>query len=394
MGRSDESTEVEFSVTPGSGAASGVHYCFRLTDAGSTSHMTFTDYAEAQMTVFSADLQATHLSDTLTRVQQSGNPDTVTADHSLQFDLPAGYMLSGHPVTVHYADFTLSASGSGPTGSCTGSGSVSSVVFANSNHDLTISGDCVGTVKVIDFRADNPGSTGSKVVTITGYNGGTIPPTDALEIYIVDKDQVFVTATVNPALTFQVGVQVPTDSCTTAFASGGTVDLGELLLSHINSSDVTDVQGHTPGHICTTLSSNALYGTIVTVSSTNSALKSGAHTIPSVTALMSPGTANYGLCTISSGGPGLGGVGYGDAGVSSPNHPVPAGLFAHACAEDLAGGTVQGLTTAPQEVWHVGGATLGDWFEIEVKAAISPTTPSSGSTPYTDTLTFVATGTF
>jgi hypothetical protein len=107
--------------------------------------------------------------------------------------------------------------------------------------------------------------------------------------------------------------------------------------------------------------------------------------ILSNTATLTAGTAGYGLCAGSAGA---------DSGfdVTTPAgvSPTRSAPFNGSCTSSAHG--VGALTTGPQNVWTVADATQNAFVRLYVKAAISPSTPAHAD--YTDTLTFVATGTY
>jgi hypothetical protein len=204
-------------------------------------------------------------------------------------------------------------------------------------------------------------------------------------VFITSDDQVNVTATVDPVLTFNVGAQAAATACDGTFAgAGGTVALGTLSTSAVASSDASSVP-----HICTRVTTNASGGASVTVKSLNASLRSTsvlADTIPSATATLAAGTQGYGICTGSAGG---------DSGRDSTTPvgatPSRSSPFNGASCTS-SGHDVGALTTSAQNLWTIASASQNAFFRIYVKAAISPTTPAHND--YTDTLTFVATGTY
>ncbi len=152
----------------------------------------------------------------------------------------------------------------------------------------------------------------------------------------------------------------------------GTLTTGSVAVSDDSSIRMIVAEGDT----------NAAGGMIVTVMNTNGAsgLKSvsvPADTIPSATAPMAAGTANYGLCVASSGLTGF----------------SRATAYNTTCA--LASGTnnVVGLTSTPADILNSAGAPVTSAHaEIVVNAAIDSVTPAHSD--YEDKLTFIATGTF
>lgn len=318
----------------------------------------------------------TLMKDTLDRLKVS-----VSASHSLSMTLPAGGIapITTGTLTVTYTGFGTDFAGA-PTVTC-GAG-VATASFATNVLTVTSGGTvCTGALTVTPYTGTNPASAGSKTITLAGTAGIT----GSFAIAIVTDDQVSVTASVDPSITFNVGAEASVTACAGTFAgNGGTVALGTLTTGAVASSDAASVN-----HICTRVSTNAGSGAVVTVKSLNAALKSTAvpgDTIASGTATLVAGTSGYGLCA-------------GSAGVDSGKDtttpvgatPTRTAPFAGATCT-AAGHDVGVLTTGAQNVWTLSAASQNAFFRLYVKAAISGTVPAHND--YTDTLTFVATGTF
>jgi len=284
-----------------------------------------------------------------------------TLDGTLTVTFPAGFEV-------------LSA----PTG---GSSCLSRIAFTSSTI-TALKNLCTGDLFLTGATVQNPHDPGSYIINWINDTPGSAA------VYIILDDQVSITASVEPSISFDVGAQSASVPCSGSFAGdGGVVALGIIPLDRVVSSDVNLVN-----HICTRLSTNAAHGAIVTVKSLHAALQSGStpgDVIPSLTAnggdnAMHAGTANYGLCA-----DGVSGIALTDP-ESSPvlrNDP-----FHTACTDGVAAGNVGNVTTSAQAVWHVEHATSNAYQNLEIKAAISGTTAAHSD--YGDTLTFVATGTF
>lgn len=352
----------------------------------------------------------TSMSDVLTRLKVS-----VVADHELMFVTPTG-VTAGQTIVVTFpSDFSIAASlnetdvdlAEGSTGTCSsatftektlaatpsgttwGAARTSATVFTfTSGTDTMTAGRCLrirmGTNAVSgttgDQQVTNATTPGSKTITLAaGADSGTF------SVAIVTDDQVSVTASVDPSLTFNVGAEAAATACAGTFAgNGGTVALGTLTTGAVASSDASSVN-----HICSRVSTNAGSGAVVTVKSTNAALKSTstpADVINSATATLAAGTSGYGLCAGSAGA---------DSGRDSTTPagatPARAAPFNGASCTS-SGHDVGALTTAAQNVWTLATPSQNAFFRLYVKAAISATVPAHND--YTDTLTFVATGTF
>jgi len=319
-------------------------------------------------------LVPTSMKDTLTREKVS-----VAASHVVSMTLPAGGIPAAATMTVTYPGTfgTLTTTPDVICGTGTASAGLGTTV-------LTITGTgsgCTGTLlvgSVTPFTSTNPGSAGSYLVTL----GGT-SITGSFAVTIVTDDQVGVTASVNPAITFDVGAQASGTGCDGTFsADGGTVALGTLSTSTVTSSDASSIM-----HICSRLTTNAGSGAVVTVKSLNGNLTSTAGTIPSNTATpLAINTAGYGLCVGSAGAD----TGF-DVTVPIGVLPTRVSPFNNASCT-AAAHNIGGVTTSAQGIWSVSAASQSAFARIYVKAGISGTVPASAS--YSDTLTFVATGTF
>ena len=330
--------------------------------------------------------------DTTPVISASDAADTfktgVVSNHVLTIALPATLVDGANVVVTYPAGITLTDPGA-LVASCH-VGTAPTVALLNNVMTISANGDCTGPVTIgatlsaadiaanKDFRFTNP-AVGPYLVQITGTGlfVGTFGDVS------VTNDQVFVTATVEPSISFAVGAEAATTPCVGGFSTdGGTVHLGIIPLDKVASSDVNSVE-----HICSNLSTNANGGAVVTVSSLHAALQSDAvagDRIESNGGTIQHGTANYGLCLDDI-------KGMDD---SMPvSSPVVAD-FAHACVSgvDADPAAITALTTAAQHIWHVDHVTANAFQSIEVKAAISGTTAAHSD--YKDTLTFVATGTF
>ncbi len=152
----------------------------------------------------------------------------------------------------------------------------------------------------------------------------------------------------------------------------GTLSSGSVTVSDTSSVRMIVAEGDT----------NAVGGMVVTVQSVNGAnglvsTSVPADKIPNAAGTMSAGTANYGLCVASSGLTGF----------------TRATAYNTTCALSSGTNTIPALTTTPTDILNTGGtAVTGAHAEIVVNSAISTVTPAH--TDYTDTVTFIVTGTF
>jgi uncharacterized repeat protein (TIGR01451 family) len=315
----------------------------------------------------------THTTENRTQLSRSKAGETATMDFSFELT----HVLNSTTVITFPEGFVPTAA---PTaGTCT-TGTIDTFSFdAQARTFSGVKHGCSGTVTLTGGTVTNPTTPGSYTIRWVNDDPGETT------IYITSEDQIHVHAVVGGALSFNVGVQdTNAEACDETFSgNGGTVDLGTLTPDTIASSDVGGVN-----HICTRLSTNAKNGTVVTVSSANAALKSISNPtdlIPSLTAAMVPGVANYGLCASDT-------VNGSASTTPTGTAPTANAPFTASCPADTADGSVGALTTEPQTVWSVPGVVANAFYDLVIKAAISSSIPAHND--YADTLTFIATGTF
>lgn len=160
--------------------------------------------------------------------------------------------------------------------------------------------------------------------------------------------------------------------------AGAGVNLGTAVLGTVSTSNGTTINS-----IFITVESNAGGGTVVTARDANAALQRVSvptDKILSSTATLVGGTAGYGICVFSN-----------TQHADSPTALAKVAPYASTCTKTT-GHSVGGLLTTPQPILQSTGAVKGGDSEILVKAATSATTPAG--TDYSDTITFIATGTF
>ena len=322
---------------------------------------------------------ATNMKDTLSRQQIS-----TSASHVISMVLPAGGITTGNTLTVTYPG-TFGTLTTTPDVVCSGGGSAAAGLGTTV---LTLTGGgtaCTGTLTVggvTPFTSTNPSTPGSYTVAL----GGSAGVTGSFAVAVVTSDQVGVSASVDPTITFDVGAQASATACATTFSvDGGTVALGTLSTTTVTSSDLSSVM-----HICSRLTTNAASGAVVTVKSLNGNLKSTSATsdvIASNTATpLATGTSGYGLCVGSAGG---------DTGMdaTTPVGVLPTRIspFNNASCTSAAH-NIGAVTQSAQSIWSVSAASQNAFARIYVKAGISGTVVAHAD--YADTLTFVATGTF
>jgi len=318
----------------------------------------------------------TNLSDTMTRLKVS-----TASDHTIKFTTPTGVESSTDTITitmptgftigsVDYTDIDLSHGAS--TGyetdetlaAAAGSG-VWGAVFSSQILTLTAptnaaAGEITANDKVVveiglnasggNAQITNNSSAATYIIAV----GGTFGDTGNIAVVIVTDEQIPVTATVNPSITFTVA--------NTAFA------LGDLSPSGISTSNLNNIS----------VGTNATGGYSITVQDVggtgtgNSGLYSSgvSNLIASTTTTLVAGAEGYGgQCAVTAGS------GSCDFSLTSAGEAVTGfsdsswSAFAH-------------YSSKPSST---------DTYQIRVKAAISTSTTAGY---YQDTLTLVATGNF
>lgn len=311
--------------------------------------------------------------DTLSREQIS----ITSVSHTLVATLPSistGTMILFDYATAGFTSLAQNAS----SGACA-SGTCTLTVSATDVKITCASGPCSGLfTQTGTFTATNPGTAGSKTVAYTSAGYGDLV-TGSLAIPIVDSDQVTVTATVTPAITFDIDTAV-TD---TESAAAYTVPLGTITTTDSRASGTTD----SVNYIWMDLNTNAGSGAVITVDNAGGANGLRSNGVPtddigSVTGTIANGTENYGICVTNT-----------SATTGSFTEVAP---FNNAdCAADDQTPSVGGFDAAgaPQNLVTTGGAVISvGRVQVTVAAAVSASTAAHSD--YQDTLTFIATGTF
>jgi hypothetical protein len=321
----------------------------------------------------------TDASDVLAREQTSQS-----GGHTLKLTLPAD--LVSNTITFNYSTAGFTSVSATPSVTC-GAGSATAASVANVI-TVTGGGACTGLLTVT-FTATNPGSSGDEVVPIAGTAGDT----GSFAIPIVDHDQITVSASVDPSITFIVGADPSSVTCGTAWTLGTGPSTYSVPLGTLTTGSVTYSNNAGINHICTKVSTNAA-GVAVTVkesdpnggSGGNYGLASSSVTTDMIkstsAAHIAAGTANFGICTVTKGE---------DDSTIPASAPVTEGVFSEGCGSG-AGDTIVAFSGASQSLWTTGGPVASGYLETEVAAAISPTTAAHSD--YSATLTFIATGTF
>jgi hypothetical protein len=346
----------------------------------------------------------TAASDTMTREAVSANsahvikftaPSGVAATNTIVITFPSTFttgslaitdlqICHGANGTEHGTAVVTGGTACGATDETIASGNGASTIWG-----ATVTGTTVVTLTAPSGTFTNAITTGQKV-TITIAAAHMVNPSSAatpnvtitttldtlgttLTVPIVDSDQVVVTATVNGSFSFDINTS-PTGSSSSAPYS---VALGTLSTGAVTVSNGTS----TPWTIGITGGTNSSSGMSVTVANANGAsglvsVSKPADFIPSATATMAAGTANYGLCVATVGLSGW----------------TRAGAYGTTCALNSGTNAVVGLTTTPAPILSSSGILSSAQAYIPVNAAISSSIPTHND--YQDTLTFIATGTF
>lgn len=312
--------------------------------------------------------------DTLSRLQIS-----VSATHSASATLPTDTWGAGESLTFDYGTALFALDDSTP--SCAlGTGTCHAVV-SSATDSVTIICDvatCGGVLSLGSFTGTNPGTAGSKSIPV----GGTGGITGAYAIAIVDSDQVTVTATVAAAITFDIDTQSAANALpnTTESAAPYSVALGSITTSDTRVSGTTDGVNY----IMLDLDTNASAGAVITVRNANGANGLVSTAVPaddidSTNGAVTDGVENYGICDVETSDSG---------GNLDDNAP-----FDGSCTGDTEGNTVGGFDGSNQTIYDTDGAPIVTGRAmIAVQASISTSTQAHND--YTDTLTFIATGTF
>ncbi|KPJ84708.1 hypothetical protein AMJ57_05645, partial [Parcubacteria bacterium SG8_24] len=266
------------------------------------------------------------------------------------------------------------------SGSCVG-GTVDTFGYTASTLTAVKTGCSAGALSISGARITNPLTPGEYIITWSNDNGSG-------SVYITDDDQVTVSGSIDPVISFNVGSQAAAAACDGSFSGdGGSLPLGTLTTSGVASSDRSSVP-----HICSRVSTNASSGATVTVRSLYGALYSPSSTdqISSSTTTLTAGTAGYGLC-VGTGGTDTGKDTTTPAG-ADPTASSPFDAGTNNCSATAGEDEVGGLTTGYQNLWTLASPSQNAFARLYLKAAISPVTPAHSD--YQDTLTFVVTGTY
>lgn len=321
---------------------------------------------------------------------QTGGADTISFTFSADFTLAAESANNfdielGDSGTCSSANYTDEVVALSPSATDWGVDVTGNVLTLSPETDQTLTaGFCM---RLVWGTAATTGATGSASTITNGAAddddtiviGGVFGDSGTITVDIIDDDEVTVTATVNQSITFDLDTSVADGETSTPYS----VALGTITVTDTRVSGNTD----SVNMIIAELDTNASGGAIVTVRNANGANGLASTSVPadnigSADGTIADGTENYGLC------------------VMTATLTQTAGTFAigtpysgNTCATNSETNVIEGLTTTGEEILNTSSAPIaGGHAEIAVNAAISGVTVAHSD--YTDTLTFVATGTF
>lgn len=323
---------------------------------------------------------------------QTGGADTITLTFSADFTLAAeaaanfdiGLGDSGTCSTATFTDETVALTPSATEWGVDVTGQV--ITFSPETDDTLSAGFCI---RFEMGTAATTGGTGSASTITNGAVddddtitiGGVFGDSGTLDIPLVDDDQVNVTASVNSSITFDLDT-TPNDTCsTTESATPYNVSLGTITTTNSKVSGATD----TVEHVCVDLDTNASGGATVLVKNANGASGLVSTSVPaddidSSDGSIADGTENYGLCIVSTT-------------ATTGTLDDEGGYDGDTCAANSETNNVQALSTTGETIFDTNGAPIAAGRgQIAVNASITGVQPAHSD--YTDTLTFIATGTF
>jgi len=384
------------------------------------------NFAPAQAATMSA------MSDTMSRLQASvvsNHTIAATATGSTNWDVGdtvtvtfgSGFDLTGlantdpldYDISLEGADESIVAAGGCASNDAIEITSISGQVITFTACPSFTPPSLTGSLDLIieiGLNATNGGTGDTQITNPTaGANSvalaGTIGDSGTIGLSIVDSDYVTVTATVSPSITFDIDTYTAANT-TAESAATYAVSLGTLASGSVSSSGDTDTDNGIE-KIGLDLATNASGGAVVTVQNANgsSGLKSTsvpADTIPSASSTtLAAGTPGYGICVnyVKAGQSdpvgtfrAAGGSAFGGA-LSATSTTGADGSTTSATCTDTVHTLTTGLDGTAQDILDTSTAPVAAARALVlVKAAISGVTPAHDD--YTDTLTFVATGTF
>lgn len=312
----------------------------------------------------------TSLSDTMSRVKIStasnhtikyNTPTGVAAGQTMTVTFPAGFNMSSvafgdvdvswGPSTGAENELTLAAAPSGATWGAAVAGQV--LTITSGTGTMTVASKVIieiGTNATAGGTGVNQITNNPSAATYTFSIGGTFGDTGKIAVVIVTDDQVAMSASVDPSITFSLSANA------SAF---GSLSTGSVTTSSPN--------------ITLTIGTNANSGYTLTVQDQGSGAAAGlynagaSYNIASASALLAIGTEGYGIQAAS----------------ATATIPGPY---------NVSGNNVGQLQRTPQNLATYNSSTSASHtVTVTHLAAISAST-KAGS--YADTLTYIATGNF
>lgn len=302
------------------------------------------------------------ISDILTRLKIS-----TAADHTIVFTTPSGIDVGDTVALTFATGFNISAIDVGDV--TIGGNAPASAVVAGQLLTITADADTTvapaGTATIIvgiTHHVTNPGTTGSKIISIAGTFGDT----GSLAVSIITDDQVVVTASVDPSFSFTISdVAIGFSTITTSAVRYATGDgAGDPAAPAGGAFKVNNIN------------SNAGSGYSFTTKSTGSGAAAGLYSAAPVGDLIEAdavadivlGTDGYAFCGKNAAGGALAVI----AGFACETGSTAISLVSQIFASDT-------------------GVVASGSVDIDLKAGLSGTT-KPGS--YTDTLTIIGTANF
>jgi len=336
----------------------------------------FTFFSGFQTAIAAGPLTA--LSDTMSRLQKS----TVKSDHTIKFTTPTGVaagqniqitMPTGFTIgTVDYTDIDVSW---GPSSGAeneltlagTASGATWGAAFAGQVLSITSgSGVITAASKIIveiglnatggDQQITNHATAGTYTISIAG----SFTDTGKIAIVILDNDQVIVSTTIDPYLTFTLGQ----NTVSLTKSGGGNPDYSNT--------------GYNNG-TANTLAANTNAATGYTISYNGATLTSGSNTIDAMAAktTSSTGTEQFGINLKLNTTPATGAEPSGGTG-------APAADYNTANNYRYIANTTTALASAS-------ASTVATTFTVTYIANVAQTTEAGA---YSTTITYITTGNF
>ncbi|MBN1584825.1 hypothetical protein JW899_00445 [Candidatus Uhrbacteria bacterium] len=286
------------------------------------------------------------------------------------------------------AGFTISAVSAGDvlmTGSVTSLFSVDATCDIDVDYSFAVAGqvmtftDCSGEDEIADEEEISIYINNLAVVNATSAEytislGGSV--SGDMQVYIVDDDQVSVTADIDPTMTFDLDVATSSSETGAEYE----IDFGDIDHGTPEASDNSSYKS-----VWIDLETNASGGAVVTVKSLNAAMKStstGDQWVSSTNAL-STTAERYGICVDGT----INGT-LRDSATFTAQSPYNTG----ALCDGTTNTSVGALQQTSQSLLSATGPLESGRAQVRVGMSVASDTPAHPD--YTDTLTFLATATY